>query len=32
MITPFIRQRTYEGLIDDIFGITGIYVDLPGEV
>ena len=28
-LTPLLKQMTYEGLVDEFFGITGNYVKLP---
>eukprot|EP01112_Ceratiomyxa_fruticulosa_P014948 TRINITY_DN4340_c0_g6_i1.p1 TRINITY_DN4340_c0_g6~~TRINITY_DN4340_c0_g6_i1.p1 ORF type:complete len:617 (-),score=127.38 TRINITY_DN4340_c0_g6_i1:93-1943(-) len=32
MITPVCTQLTYEGLIDEVFGIQNTYVDLDAEI
>jgi len=32
MVTPLLTQLTYEGLIDEVFGIQNSSVDLPGEM
>jgi hypothetical protein len=31
-ITPFMTQSTYEGLIDEIFGIKNSLIDVDAEV
>lgn len=31
-LTPLLKQMTYEGLVDEFYGITGNYVSLPAEM
>lgn len=31
MVTPLLRQRTYEGLLDEVVGIRNGVVEVPGE-
>ena len=31
-LTPLLKQMTYEGLVDEFYGITGNYVKLPSDL
>lgn len=31
-LTPLLKQMTYEGLVDEFYGITGNYARLPAEI